>query len=130
MKIRYLFIIIFSCLICFSGDAQIIDEATIKKELAKQGVSEEEVTKRLIERGFDPGNIDVNDPKQLLDLKNASDKIIKEIKEEQLARAKSDAVKKEVIKTEGEALKEDLGKVDEVIIQEIKKTNEPPVGNG
>jgi hypothetical protein len=52
MKIKYLFIIIFACMVSFGASAQQVDEEAIKKELEKQGVSEEEVAKRLIERGM------------------------------------------------------------------------------
>ncbi|MFT4535704.1 MAG: protein involved in polysaccharide export with SLBB domain [Saprospiraceae bacterium] len=115
MKIRYLFIIIFSCIVCFGTNAQQVDEDAVRKELEKQGVSEEEVTKRLIERGYDPENIDLNNPSQLIELQAAADEIVKEIKAEKLAAGKNSGALDTLRVVSNTIIEEDLGNVEKVI---------------
>ncbi len=118
MKIRYLFIIFICCIVSFGASAQQIDEEAIKSELEKQGVSEEEVTKRLLERGYDPNNIDLNNPSELIELQTAADEIIKEIKAEKLALSKSQGADAPEPETEKVPIEEDLGNAEKVLDQE------------
>jgi protein involved in polysaccharide export with SLBB domain len=102
-------------MVSFGASAQQVDEEAIKKELEKQGVSEEEVAKRLIERGYDPNNIDINNPTQLVEVQAAADEIVKEIKAEKLVLAKSqepESIKPEFKKT---IIEEDLGNAEKVL---------------
>lgn len=128
MKIRYLFIIIFSCIVCFGANAQQVNEEAVRKELEKQGVSEEEVTKRLVERGFDPDNIDLNNPSELVAFQAAADEVVREIKAEKLTLAQSQATVDTLPIVKDDIIKEDLGNAEQVInqntsIDEVKDTD-------
>lgn len=82
MSFKYIFIFIFSLLICIGASSQQVNEDLIRKQLASEGVDEEEVNRRLLAEGIDPKNIDVNDKEAILKLKEASERIINEIKAE------------------------------------------------
>lgn len=77
MKIRYILIIIIS-LFSVSDYGQ-VDQDDIRQELKKLEVDEDEVLKRLRQRGFDVENIDPSDTDMLLQLQAATDEVIKEI---------------------------------------------------
>ncbi len=80
MIFKYLFIVFFTCMLCFDTQAQQIDQEEIRKQLEKEGIDENEVRSRLIAEGYDPENIDLNDPNQLIDIQKATDRIIEEIR--------------------------------------------------
>ena len=62
--------------------SQNVNEGAIRNELQEQGIDDKEVERRLIQRGFDLNNIDSNDPQQILELQQATEEIIAEIKSE------------------------------------------------
>ncbi len=79
-------LIIFLTITFYQLDAQqttAVDPELVQAELAKQGVSEEEVRAKLEERGIDIDNIS---PQELLALEPIVEEIIAEIKEEQELR--------------------------------------------
>jgi len=92
MIIKYLFIAFFTCLLCFDVHAQQVDQDEISKHLEKEGVDEEEVRKRLVAEGYDPDNIDLNNPTQLIEIQNATERIVKQIKAEKASEVKIDTI--------------------------------------
>lgn len=89
MIFRYLLIAFFCCLLCADAHSQQIDQEEIRKQLEKEGVDEEEVKKRLIAEGYDPDNIDLNDADAIVELQQASARIIEEIKAEKSSQITS-----------------------------------------
>jgi len=86
MIYKYLFIAFISFMFCFDVQAQQINEEEIRKQLEEAGVDEAEVRRRLVAEGFNPNNVDVNNPAQLLEIRKASERIIEEIKLEQAGK--------------------------------------------
>ena len=86
MIFKYLFIALFTFLICFDVQAQQLSQDEIRKQLEKEGIDEEEVRKRLIAEGYDPINIDLNNPNELIEIQKATERIVEEIKAEKAAK--------------------------------------------
>jgi len=85
MKAYFVFILIFATTFVVPLSAQGDLEEQAIKELRKQGVDQSEVEKRLLERGYDPYEIDPDNPTELLEIQRVTEEIIAEIKSEQLA---------------------------------------------
>jgi len=85
MNIRVILSVILLGLSSFTIDAQSQLERQAVAELEKQGVDQDEVKKRLVERGYDPDNIDPENPTELLEIQTVTEEIIAEIKSEQTA---------------------------------------------
>ena len=85
MNIRVIISVILLGLHSFTVDAQSQLERQAVAELEKQGVDQDEVKKRLVERGYDPDNIDPENPTELLEIQTVTEEIIAEIKSEQTA---------------------------------------------
>lgn len=91
MKIHYIIILII-CLFATTNHAQVVDQEDVRQELNKLDVDEEEVLKRLQERGFDVENIDPSDTEMVLRLQSATDEVIKEIQSEKSQKSPTTAV--------------------------------------
>jgi len=85
MNLKNILIVILVGFFAFSLSAQSDIERQVAEELDNQGVDQEEVKRRLIERGYDPDNIDPDNPTELLEIKRVTDEIIAEIQNEKTA---------------------------------------------
>ena len=89
MRINYLIILLFCSMLYLPSNAQQVNPEAIAQEFEAKGVDEEEVKRRLIAEGFNPDNVDINNPDELLAIQAASDRIVAEIQAENLAENSS-----------------------------------------
>ena len=124
--------IVFTFLLCFMSVftliAQVpaVTEAQVEARLNKVGTDEDEVRKRLLQRGIDIDNIDPTNAGQVASLERALDEVLKEIEAEkkaELENVKEEA--KEEIKIESEkVIKEEIkdvaSEIDEAVIEKVE----------
>lgn len=75
-----------------SLDAQITEEQA-KQELQDRGINDEEVQARLLARGIDVNNIDINNPQAVFDLEKNVKEILAELEEEEREVKEAEAAK-------------------------------------
>lgn len=128
MILKYLFIAFLSCIVCFDMNAQQVNQDEIRRQLEKEGVDEEEVRKRLIAEGYDLTNIDMNNPNKLLEIQEATERIVQQIKEEKEAEVSQDTIPAQVTSQEmiDESEKADA-LVNDVAVIEVEELPEATV---
>lgn len=128
MIFKYLFIALFSCLLCVDLDAQQVDQDEIRKQLEKEGIDEEEVRQRLVAEGYDPTKIDLNDPTQLIEIQNATERIVEQIKAERATEIIKDTLPEPV---DSQELIDESEKIDafinDVAVVEVEKLPESSI---
>lgn len=100
--------------------SQTINPDAARKELENRGLEEDEVKKRMLERGIDIDNIDPTNPAAILEAENALEEVIKEIEAE--SEQASEEVLENVVSESAEDIidaVEDGKAVDEAIAEEV-----------
>ncbi len=100
--------------------SQVMDPGAARKELNNRGLEEDEVKKRMLDRGIDIDNINPTDPAQVLRAEQALDEVIKEIEAE--AIKETEEVLETVVAESAEDIKdavEDGKALDEAIAEEV-----------
>jgi len=143
MRINRLITLFFCILLTFNAlEAQITNPDQARAELAKKNISEDEIERRLKERGIDVNNIDPTNPSALAEVEIAIQDIIAEIEAEKAAidaqkqtkngenKAAETVGNQEIAGTEvDEAVAEELIKEEAAETQKIKELQKvlPPV---
>ncbi len=85
MNFKVITIFLLLSVFTFELSSQSAHEAAARAELAKHGVDESEVRQRLLEKGYDPDNVNIDNPNEIIELQQVTEEIIAEIKSEQNA---------------------------------------------
>ncbi len=101
----------------------------VKSELSKSGLRDEDVRKRLLERGFDVDNIDINNPAAVFQFEKNLKEVMKELEKEKISSESNasvidtiDAEQAKILAKEGEEISEAIEEgatLEEAVSEEL-----------